>query len=147
MKVILCKDVPGTGKKGQICEVADGYARNFLLKKGLAEPATTATAKEMREIEERKKREHEKELKQFQKAASTLDGEEIEINAKTTTEGKLYAAVHEQMIADTIKKRFRILIDPRCIVLSRPIKEVGSYHVIIEFGHGLEAELTINVSQ
>jgi len=146
MKVILLQNIPGTGEKGEVKDVSDGYARNFLLQKKLARHATASALAALKKDEEKKKRENEKELNNAQKLAIKLDGAEIEVKGKVSDGGTLYAAIKSEMIADGIKKQFNLLVKASQIVIDTPIKDVGEHKARVEFGHGLEAELTIIVS-
>ena len=146
MKVILQKDVPGTGKRGEIKEVADGYARNFLLKKNLAKVATDQLQQDIKASEEKEKKKMESELKQSQKLATKLEGVEIELNEKVSDGGTLYAAVSAGKIATALKKKFKVDVASSQIRVEPPIKEPGEHLVCIDFSHGLEAEILVNVS-
>ncbi len=147
MKVILLKDVPGTGHKGDVKEVADGYARNFLLKKKLAKQATDYGLNNLKLAEAKKKKEMERDLKENQKKASMLDGEAIELKAKVNDKNVLYAAISPSEIAKEIKKELKADVKPEQIKIEKPIKELGEHFVLIEFGHGLEARLSITVAE
>ena len=146
MKVIFLSDVPGSGKKGEIKDVADGYARNFLLKKKLAELATKSVLSSINVQEKKKKRLNQDELRNFQKSASTLDGVEVEVSAKGSPGGKLYASVGAKKLADLIEKQYGVKLTIKQINIPEAIKEVGNHPVKIEFGHGLEAKLDVAVS-
>lgn len=146
MKVILIKDVQGTGKRGEVKNVADGYARNFLLLRGLAKPATKEALEDRQAIELREKKKAEEELKLNQELASRLDGAEIELSGKVSTAGTLYAGITGGMIASGIKKQLGATVNPKQVRLPSPIKDTGEHHVIIELGHGLEADVQVNVS-
>ena len=147
MKVILIQDVPGTGKKGEVKDVADGYARNFLLRQNLARAATANVLEEMRAKLERERKKSEHELKEHQKTASQIDGAEIEVREKVNESGKLYAAISAQSVVDAVKKQLKITIEPRQVRFHSPIKEIGAHDVQIVFGHGLEADLKLTVSE
>jgi len=147
MKVILLKNVPGTGNKGEVKDVADGYARNFLLKKGLAKQATNKGVEDLKTAEIKRKKEMERDLKMNQKKASLLDGEHIELKAKVNDKGVMYAAVSQAEIAKVLKKELKVDVLPNQIKVTKPIKELGEHSVLIEFGHGLEAELNLTVSE
>lgn len=146
MKVIFLDDVPGSGKKGTIKEVADGYARNFLFRQNLAKPATTSAVDELKAQKARHAREMEAELRRFQREAARLDGQELYVEETATGEGKLYAAVSASRIAAAIKSHIGLVVNPKHIVTPAPIKSTGSHRVLVRFPHGLEAELTIVVS-
>lgn len=147
MKVLLLQDIKGTGSKGQILEVSDGYARNFLLPKNLAKIASKELINQSRQSEEREIKLMEQELKANQKKASQIDGREIEIKAKASATGTLYSAIGSAKIVEEIKKQIKSNVKSEQIVLSKPIKEIGEHKVKIKFGHGLEAELQVTVSQ
>lgn len=146
MKVVFLKDIPGTGKKGEIKDVADGYARNFLFKQNLAKQATSEVLVQVKAEEERMKRQMERELKENQEMAGKLDGAEIEIKTKTSETGTLYSAISAQKIVQEIKKMFGLNIKPEQVVIKEPLKEAGEKKILIKFGHGLEAELHVIIS-
>lgn len=145
MKIILLQDIKGTGKKGEIKEVADGYARNFLLKKGLAKVATGVAVQEVKIQAEKKKKQNLGELKDSQNITSRLDGVEVEIKAKASEAGVLYAAVGSKKLIEAFKSQYGVEVKLKQMVFD-PIKELGEHKVKLEFGHGLEAELTVVVS-
>lgn len=146
MKVIFLKEVPGTAKKGEVKDVSDGYARNYLLKQNLAKVVTGNVLVELKVQDEKMKRDAEKELKENQQAASMIDGEEIEIFGKANEVGTLYSAVNSIKIVQEIKKQLRAVVKSDQVVIKQPIKETGEHKLLIKFGHGLEAELRIIVS-
>ena len=141
MKVILTKDVENLGKEGEVKEVADGFARNFLFIKDMAEPATDAAVQNA-EVKKRKKAETAKvELEEAQKMAEQLEGRELYIKVKEE-EGKLFGSVNEKTIAKTFKDE-GLSINPDNIKLTEPIKEMGEYDAQISLDHGLEANIRI----
>lgn len=146
MKVIFLQDVSGTGKKGEVKEVADGFARNFLLSKNLAKMASRQALQELEQKAAQEKKQMEQELKENQQWARQLDGVELEAREKTTKAGGLYAAVDGKKIAALIKAELKVAIDPKQVKLKTPIKAAGEHQVIIEFGHGLEAVVTVRVA-
>lgn len=146
MKVIFLKDIPGTGKKNEIKDVADGYARNFLFKQNLAKPATKEALFEIKNIREKQVRDAEKELKNNQELASKLDGAEIEVKAKVNASGTLYSAVGAAKIVQEVKKQLGLAIEPSQVIIKEPLKDIGEKTVLIKFTHGLEAELRVIVS-
>lgn len=146
MLVIFQRDVKGVAKKGEIKEVADGYARNFLLPQKCAIAATDKTLAQLKQEEETMRRQAEKELARAQEAAGRLDGEEVVILVKTNVEGVPYAAVRETQIASAIKKLGHS-VKPEQIQLRQPVKSLGETSVIVGFGHGLEAEVRVVVEE
>ncbi len=145
MKVILLQDVPKLGRRGQIKEVADGFGRNYLMPKGLAEPATEGAVKELEERNTVVDKRAEKELAHAQEQAAQLDGMDITIAAKANEQGDLYAQVSPKMIADVLGEKGHI-ISLRQVTISEPIKKTGEYPVKIIFNDGIEAEVTVTVA-
>ena len=144
MKVILCADVKGVGKKGELKNVADGYAINALFPKKLA-IAATADAMRQIEIEERNRRaDDEKRLALEKELAKKVSGMTLVIVRKTE-KGKLFGAIHEGDIADALAKE-GITIDKKQIVLEKHIKEVGMYPVAVRFPAGTKAVFEIVIS-
>ena len=147
MKVIFLQNVSGSGQKGDIKDVSDGYARNFLLKQKLAKMIDDAGIKNIKEQEEKNKIKMARELKNSQKMVAKLDGEDVDIFGKVNEKGVLYAAIKPEEIAEAIKKEHRIEVKPSQIHLESPIKELGQYTVTVEFEQGLEAEVIVVVSK
>jgi large subunit ribosomal protein L9 len=144
MRVILLKDVDKVGKKYEVKEVKNGYARNFLIPNGLAKLATKEAMvwlETQKEIEEKKS---EKELKKAQEVASTFDGQEIIIPVKIGEEGQLFESITAQKISEKMKE-LGFEIKKNQIELPEPIKELGEYAVKIKFEHNLEAEIKVIV--
>lgn len=146
MKVIFLADVKGTGKKGEIKEVSDGFARNFLLKNKLAEAATPGAIAQLQAGENKKKKQQETEHKGYQREVARLSGRKVSVTEKATPEGKLYAAVTGQTLAVAIKNQIGSDLDPKIIKTPKPIKQLGTHNFIVSFPHGLDAELSVTVS-
>jgi len=142
MRVILLQDIEKLGKKYDVKEVADGYARNFLIPKGLAKIATKENLKWLETQKEIEVKKAEEELKKVQKTASTIDGQEIIIPVKVGEEGQLFESITSQKIAEKLKE-LGFDIKKTQIDLIEPIKELGEYPVKIKFEHNLEAEIRI----
>jgi large subunit ribosomal protein L9 len=142
MKIILLKDVENLGKKFEVKEVKDGYARNFLIPQELAKIATKQALKTL-EIERKKEKEKaEEELKKIQELATQIDGQEIIITLKIGEEGQFFESVTAQKISEKLKEMgFDIKKDQ--IGLSEPMKELGEFPIKIKFEHNLEAEIRI----
>ena len=145
MKVILLQDIENTGKKYELKNVADGYAKNFLFPKKMAQLATKnaiAWAETQREIAAKVT---EKELQVMQTKASALDGQEITIEVKVGDKNQLFESITAQKIAEQLKEN-KFDIDKKQIALENPIKEPGDYQVKINFPHNLEAEIKLIVT-
>lgn len=143
MKLILLQDVENLGKKRDIVEVKDGFARNFLIPKGLAKAATEGALKELEAHKEIMKKAEEESLRLTQALASSLEGIEIEIKEKTE-QGQLFGSVTAAKIANKLKN-LGYDIKASNIKIKDPIKITGVHKVLIELDHGLESEITVNV--
>ena len=144
MKVILLKDIEKLGKKGEIKEVTNGYARNFLLAKNLV---MLASAPEMAKLEEQKEieaRQAEEELIRYQEIAEQIEGLELEIPAKVVEDGQLFGAVTDAAIAEKLKE-MGYDVSKEQIKLENPIKETGEREINIELPHNLEVKIKVIV--
>jgi len=144
MKVILLKDVENLGKKYEIKEVAEGYARNFLFPKKLAKPATEANLKWLEKKLKKLEEKAEEELKKVQNLASEIDGLEIVIPVKVGEDGQLFESITSQKILEKLKEE-GFELKKKQIVLEKPIKELGEFPVKVKFPHNLEAEIKVIV--
>jgi large subunit ribosomal protein L9 len=145
MKVILTKDINSLGKKGEIKNVADGFARNYLIPRGMAITATPQSIKEEASRKDKHAALQEKDLELVQKTASDIEGREFTIWKKTAN-GKLFGAVSPKEISQELEKQgFRI--PEKAIVISDPIKETGDHRVIIRFPHGIETVINLTVEE
>ena len=147
MKVILLQDVKGKGKKGQMLEVSDGYARNYMLPKKLAIEAT-ADAVNTKKMND--KAAAEKAAKERAEALDTsrkLRELTVIVKAKGGGAGRLFGSVTTQEIADSLKAAAGITLDKRKIVLSDPIKSVGTYTVTCKLGYEISAPLTVKIEE
>ena len=143
MKVIFKVDVRGQGKKGEMKEVSDGYARNYLLPRGLAAEATADNINAMRLKEKAKAAQLAREKAVALENARKLDGVQVIIRARAGGAGKLFGAVTSQEISDDLKEQFDIDIEKNKIVQAEPIKSFGSYTVKAKLG--FETSGNINV--
>ncbi len=145
MKVILLQDLENVGKKYEVKNVADGYAKNFLFPKKMAQMATKnalAWAETQREIHAKA---IEKDLQEIQAKASALDGQEITMNVKVGDQNQLFESVTAQKIIERLKEA-GFDIEKKQINLKDPIKELGDYQIKVEFPHNLEAEIKLTVA-
>ena len=134
MKVILQQDVKGQGKKGQMIEVAEGYARNFLLPRKLAVLATADAMNTMMLKEKAKKAEEARLKAEAEATAEKLKECQVKLTAKAGAGGKLFGAITGKEISDGLKKQFNIDIPKQKLVLDDPIKAFGSYQVKAKLG-------------
>ena len=147
MKVILKADVKGSGKKGEIINVSDGYARNFLFPKGLAAEANAQAMNEYNNAQASKKH-HEQVLKEAaEKNKKLLDSTEIVIKAKAGAGGRLFGSVTSKEISAEIKNKLSIDIDKKKIVLDSDIKAFGTFTVPVKLYSGISAQLKVTVTE
>lgn len=146
MKVILLKDIEKLGKSGDIKDVTDGYARNFLIPNGLAEAATPSSIKKAEAIKALQVKKAEESLKQTEEMISKIEGMAIKITAKSNENGQLFGSVTPKIIIDALMKELgdkSFKINDSQIATTEPIKEIGEHPLIINFDHGLEAAITV----
>lgn len=147
MKVILLADVKGTGKKGEMYEVSDGYARNFLLPKKLAKPATVQAVGEMKAKQEANAYHAEVQRKEAEELAKKLNEVTVKITAKAGNGGKLFGAVTTKEIADAINSQEKTSIDKKKIVIESDIKAYGSYEATVKLHPGISAKVKVTVCE
>ena len=147
MKVILLQDVKGKGKKGQMLEVSDGYARNYMLPRKIAIEATVdaMNTKKMNDKAEAERIAREK--AEAMEISKQLRAMVLTVTAKGGGAGRLFGTVTNQEIADALKAKSGITLDKRKIVISDPIKAVGTYTVNCKLGYEITAPLTVKIEE
>ncbi len=143
MKVILTQDVKNQGAKGQVIEVSDGYARNYLLPQGLAEEANKTKLKEVQEKNLRESKKKDKEKEDAEKIKAKLNGGTVEIKVKTGGNDKLFGAVTSKEVAESMQAKFGIKIDKKKIEIAETIKHLGEYTIKIKIYPSVQAELKL----
>jgi len=143
MKVILQQDVRGQGKKGQLVEVSDGYARNFLLPRKLAVAATAENVNTMKQQEKARKAQQAAEKAQAEETAKQLEGLMVKIPAKAGEGGRLFGAVTAKEVSEALTAQHGVTVAKTKLVLDEPIKSCGSYQIKCKLGY--EVSGTINV--
>lgn len=145
MQLILLADVKKLGKKGDVIKVAEGYARNFLIPKGLAVEATGGKLKNLemqkQAISVQKKREEDK----ARELGSRIEGLKIIISTRVGEAGKLFGAIGNKDIAEALQKNHGLVVDKKKIILKNPIKALGEYPVVIKLHPAVQAQITVNV--
>lgn len=144
MKVIFQKDVKGQGKKGEVKEVSEGYARNYLIPKGLVVEANEANLKKLSAIEKSNARKEQEKLEQAQQLAKQLESMDIRIPAKAGEGGRLFGAVTSKQIADALEAK-NIKIDKRKIEMEDSIRSLGTTQVIVRLHPKVTATLKVHV--
>ena len=145
MKVILTQDVRGQGTKGDLLEVSDGYARNYLLPRNLAMKATTDNMNALKLKEKAKAAQIEKEKAAAKETAEKLTGIIVTLKAKAGAAGKLYGAVTNMEISEALAEQHGIEIEKNKIVMADPIKTFGNYEVKCKLGHEISGTINLLV--
>ena len=147
MKVILTQDVKGSGRKGELVTVSDGYANNFLLPRKLAIPATPQALNELKNREAAAAHRLAEEKKAAEEAAKELTGKTVKIAARGGAGGKLFGSVSTKEIAEAIQKELGVELDKKKMQLPSPIKSVGTQMVPIRLHPKVTAQLKVNVRE
>ncbi len=147
MKVVLLADVKGSGKKGELVNVSDGYARNFLFPKKLAKEANAQAMNELKNAEEAKAYKIKTDTENAQKAAQVLEGKTIKLTAKAGQGGRLFGSVTAKEIAEAVKQQFKVEVDKRKIVIDGDIKAFGTYNCEVRLYTGISAKIFVMVGE
>ena len=145
MKVILLEDVKKLGKKGDLVDVSDGYARNFLFPRNLAKEATEGSLKQLKQVKDAIAKKKQKELEQAKELAKVLSNTTVTLKVKAGEQGKLFGSVTSKDISEALKKQYNIEVDRRKIELQEPIKSLGSYKVDVKLAPGVDAKLSVKI--
>ncbi len=146
MKVILLQDVKGQGKKGELVNVSDGYARNFLLPRNLAMIADATAMNELRNKEASVQYHKEMDKKAAQEAAAQINGKTVVIKARAGQKGKLFGAVTTKEVAEALKTQLGVTVDRRKVTMN-DIKTFGTYSAEIKLLQGITATVTVEVTE
>lgn len=147
MKVILVKDVKGTGKKGDIKEVADGYARNFLISKGFALESTPRNLSDLAGKKSSAEHKTAVEKQNAQEIADAINGKKVVVKAKAGAGDKLFGAVTASNVADAIEEQLGKKIEKKKISLKSEIKSFGTFEADIRLYTGINASVTVDVTE
>ncbi len=147
MQVILKQDVKGTGKAGDLVKVSDGYAKNFLLKKGLAVEANAAALNEKKTKDEAAAHHAQVALEAAKADCAKIDGKTISISAKAGTGGRLFGAVTAKEVADEMNQRFGTDLSKKKIVMKSDIKTFGEYSFEVKLHPGVSAKVNLIVKE
>ena len=147
MKVILLQDVKGKGKKGQMIEVSDGYARNYMLPRKMAIEATADAVNTMRMNDKATQERIAREKAEAMEIAKKLREMTVTVTAKGGGNGRLFGSITNQEIADALKAKTGIALDKRKIVIADAIKNVGTYTVTCKLGYEITAPLTVKIEE
>src|SRR5262245_19662744 len=146
MKVILMTDVPALGQRGETRDVANGYARNFLLPRKLAVPATPANLKNVEHLKRQRVREEHRALEAAKAAAGRIEALTLAVAARASEDGRLYGSVSAQDVVEFLEKH-SVALEKRRVLLDEPIKALGEYKVPVRLHGDLTAALTVSVTR
>lgn len=146
MKVILCQDVKGQGKKGQLVNVSDGYARNFLFPKGLAVEANATAMNELKNRESSAAHKIAEEKKAAEALKAAIDGKTVTLHAKAGSAGKLFGAVTSKEVAAELNKLYGVELDKRKIGMA-DLKTYGTVTAEVKIYQGITATITVSVTE
>ena len=147
MKVIFLKDVKGKGKKGEVKNVADGYAHNFLLTQGLAKEANNANISTLDALKKKEEKAASEELAEAKKLKEVLDQITVELTAKAGEGGRIFGSITTKQIAEELQKKHGIKIDKRKMELADAIRTLGHTKVPVKLHHEVVATLTVSVTE
>lgn len=147
MKIILLEDVKGLGKKGELVNASDGYARNFLFPKKLGVEATGGNIKTLNEQNTSKELKKQQELDEAKNLAVKIEKSHVEITAKAGEGGKLFGSVTSKDVADMLEKQHKIKVDKRKIVMPDPIRELGTKQIEVKVYPNVVGKLTVNIKE
>ena len=145
MKVILIKDVKGSGKKGDVLNVADGYARNFLIGKGYALEATQKNLNDLQGKKSSEQHQIDVEVADNTALVEKIKDKEVVVKAKAGQGGKLFGAVTASVVSDELKKQYNVDVDKKKIALNSEIKAFGDFSAAIKLTHGVSCNIKIKV--
>ena len=147
MKVVLKEDIKGTGKKGDLVNVSDGYARNYLLPRGLAIVADSAAMNDIKSKNEAKEHHKAVELENAKQIASVINGNSVKIEAKAGSAGRLFGSVTSKEVAAALKEQYDVDLDKRKIELDSDIKSFGTYGAKVKIYTGVNADIKVIVTE
>ncbi len=147
MKVVLLEDIRGTGKKGELVNVSDGYARNFLFPRKLAKEADAQAMTELRNAEQSRLHKIAVETAQAEENKKKLEGQTLNMTAKAGQGGRLFGSVTSKEIANEIKQKYGLNVDKRKIVLDSDIKAFGTYNCEVKLYTGISANIKVMVKE
>lgn len=145
MKVILTSDVKPLGTRGQVVDVKDGYANNFLLRQNLAVAATPGAMKQLEQQQNAKKRKQAEEVANAQDVATQLEQSTVRVSAKAGGNGRLFGTVTNANVADAIQEQLGVAIDRHKIEMKDGIKALGTYPIEIRLGNNIVAKSAVQV--
>lgn len=145
MKVILLQDIKGTGKKDQILEISDGYARNYLIPRKLAKEATSEALNSIERSKNADKHREEVKRAEAEQLARDLKGKVVQLSVRGGENGKIYGSVTNDQIAEAVKEQLKVDVDKRKIEVEEPIKNAGQAFFTLKLYSGVSTRMIVNV--
>ena len=145
MKIIYVKDQPGGGKKGEIKDVSEGYAQNFLIPKGFAVVATIDIQNKMAKEKKEAEQKNQKELQKTQALKEDLEKRVFTVKVKVGDKGQIFSGVHQKDIAEAVSQKMNLPVEKNQVDLAKPIKELGEHTTKLKLGPGIIANINIKV--
>ena len=145
MQVILKKDVNKIGKAGQLLEVSDGYARNFLFPRGLAEEATAGRIADLNARQQSRKAREDKEKQAAEEDKKLLQGKVVRVTASAGESGKLFGSITTTQVAEALEAQYMIKVDKRDVKLAESVKQPGNHAMSVRLYSGVQADMTLTV--
>src|SRR5579859_7750131 len=145
MKIIFIKDAPGIGRKNELRGVPDGYANNFLIPKGLAEPATQQIISQLQNQTKQQQDKESREVERNLKLKQELDKKTFTIEVKAGEKNQIFGSVHEKDVALKIREKMNTEVEPSKIVLPKHIRELGEFEIEVKLGRGISAKPKIKL--
>lgn len=147
MKVVLLEDIKGSGKKGELINVSDGYARNYLFPRKLAKEANAQAMNELKNAEEAKAHKIKADTDAAKKTAEQIDGKHVKLYAKAGQGGRLFGSVTAKEIAEELKQQYKVNVDKRKIVIDGDIKAFGTFECEVKLHSGISAKIYAEVGE
>lgn len=147
MRVVLLEDVPGKGRAGEIKEVSEGYAKNFLLPRGLALAATPTVTKQVESRLQKERKEETIDRDKLAELAQQIEGREIRLEARIGTGERLFGSITAADIAEELSRAIGSVIDKKRIDMEKPLRQAGSYEVTVKLAGDLKPQITVTIEQ
>ena len=147
MKIVLLKDVPGRGKAGEIKEVSKGYAKNFLLPRGLALVATSTVIKQVESKLEREKLEGSIDREKLVELAQQIEGKEIRLKARLGAGERLFGSITAADVAEELSRAIGSVIDKKKIDIEKPFRQTGSYEIAVKLASDIKPKITVVIEE
>jgi len=147
MKVILKEDVKKLGSRGDLVEASDGYARNYLVPRGLAEEATPSRMKEWKKKQASMEKKAEKDKESAENLRKHLQGKRVILSASCGESGKLFGSITSSQIAEALQDTFKVTIDKKDIKIPEPVKNLGDHPFTVKLHPGIDVDMTVTVRE